>query len=69
MGNSRQLEISRAPSRKSVPNPLFELITIYNDEDISKVSLVTPVQIIEERELERASTPDLYAPNPYAERP
>jgi hypothetical protein len=35
---------------------LFELITIYDDEDISEVSLVTPVSIIEEKEPERASS-------------
>lgn len=49
-------EISRTPGRTSVHNPLFDLITIYDDEESSEVFLVTPVQITVERELERAST-------------
>jgi hypothetical protein len=36
---------------------LFDLITIYDDEESSEVSLVTPVQITEEKEPEKASTP------------
>jgi hypothetical protein len=46
---STQLEIERISGRKSVPNPLFDLITIYNDKESSEVSLVTPVQITKER--------------------
>jgi hypothetical protein len=42
---------------------LFDLITIYDEEEISEVSLVTPVQITEEKEPERASTPGLNASN------
>jgi hypothetical protein len=36
---------------------LHDLITIYHDEDSPKFSLVTSVQITEEKELERESTP------------
>jgi hypothetical protein len=46
-----------------VPNPLFDLITIYDDEDISKVSLVSPMQITKEKEPDRESTPVLDAPS------
>jgi hypothetical protein len=60
-GISTQPEIARTPGRISVPNPLFELITIYDDEESSEVSLVTPMQIMEEKEPERASTPGLDA--------
>jgi hypothetical protein len=34
-GISTQPEIARTPGRKSVPNPLFDLITIYDDEESS----------------------------------
>ena len=61
-GISTQPEISRTPGRKSVPNPLFKLITNYNYEESSEVSLVTPVQITEEKEPEGASTPGPDAP-------
>jgi hypothetical protein len=57
-----QPQIARTSRRKSVPNPLFNLITIYDDEDSLKVSLVTPVHIAKEKELERASTPGPNAP-------
>jgi hypothetical protein len=60
-GISTQPEIERTPGRISVPNPLFDLITIYDDEEILEVFLVTLVQIIEERELEKAFTPGLDA--------
>jgi hypothetical protein len=40
---------------------LFDLITIYDDEESSNVSLVTLVKIAEEKEPERASTPSLNA--------
>jgi hypothetical protein len=59
---STQPQISRTLGRTSVPSPLFDLITIYDDEEISEVSLVTPVQIIEEKEPEKASTLGLNAP-------
>jgi hypothetical protein len=61
-GISTQPEIARTPERISVPNPLFNLITIYDDEKSSEVSLVTPLQITEEREPERASAPGPDAP-------
>jgi hypothetical protein len=53
----------RTSGRKSIPNPLFDLITIYDDEESSEVSLVTLVQITEEKELEKASTPGPDAPS------
>ena len=59
---STQPEIERTSGRIGVPNYLFDLITIYNDEESSMVSLVTPVQITEEKEPKRASTPDPDAP-------
>jgi hypothetical protein len=40
-----------------VPNPLSELINIYDDEESPEVSLVTPVQIIEEKEPEKTPSP------------
>jgi hypothetical protein len=49
-------EIARTSRRTSVPYPLFDLVTTYNDEDIPEVSLITPVKITEEKNLERAST-------------
>jgi hypothetical protein len=57
-----QPQIARTSRRTSVPNPLFNFITIYDDEDSLKVSLVTPVHIAKEKELERASTPGPNAP-------
>jgi len=51
------LEIVRTLGRESAPNPLSELINIYDDEKSPKVSLVTPVQIIEEKGPEKASSP------------
>jgi hypothetical protein len=56
-GISTQPEITRTPGRTSVPNPFLDLITIYDYEESSEVSLVTLVQITEEKEPERASTP------------
>jgi hypothetical protein len=38
-----------------VPNPLFDLITIYDDEESSEVSLVTLELITEEKEPEKAT--------------
>jgi hypothetical protein len=43
-----QPEIVRTSGRESTPNPLIDLITIYDDEESSEVSLVTPVKITEE---------------------
>jgi hypothetical protein len=40
----------------SASNPLRELINIYDDEEISEVSLVTLVPITEEKEPEQASS-------------
>ena len=40
-----------------VPNPLFDLITIYDDEESLEVSLVTPTSITEENEMEKKSAP------------
>jgi hypothetical protein len=50
----------------SVPNPLFHVITIYDDEESLEVSLVTLIPIIEEKELGGISYPSLDAsvPNP-----
>jgi hypothetical protein len=52
-----QPEVSRMSGETGVPNPLFDLITIYDDEEGSKVSLVTLVPITEEKEPEKASVP------------
>jgi hypothetical protein len=51
------LEITRTSGRIIVPNPLFDLTTIYDEEENLEVSLVTPVKIVDEKEPERASTP------------
>jgi hypothetical protein len=40
---SSQLEIRKTSVRESAPNPLHNLIKIYDDEESSEVSLVTPV--------------------------
>jgi hypothetical protein len=53
-------EIGRKSGRESAPNPLHELITIYDDKESLDVSLVTPVHITEEKEPEKVSPP---APN------
>jgi hypothetical protein len=34
-GISTHLDISRTPGRKNIPNPLFDLITIYDDQESS----------------------------------
>jgi hypothetical protein len=52
-----QPEIARTSGRIIIPNPLLDLITIYDDEGSLEVSLVTLVQITEEKETKRASTP------------
>jgi hypothetical protein len=40
-----------------VPNPLFDIITTYDDEESSEVSLVTLILITEEKEAEKISAP------------
>ena len=45
----------------STQNPLFDLITIYDDEESLEVSLVTPVHITEEKDPKKASSLDPYA--------
>jgi hypothetical protein len=52
-----QPEVSRTLGETGVPNPIFDLITIYDDEQILEVSLITPVPITEEKESKKASTP------------
>jgi hypothetical protein len=52
-----QHEIPRTSGETGVPNILFYLITIYDDEESSKVSLITPLPITEEKELGGTSTP------------
>jgi hypothetical protein len=39
---SAYLDIERTSGRESSPNPLHNLITIYNEEERSEVSLVKP---------------------------
>jgi hypothetical protein len=51
------LEIERKSERESAPNPLHDLITIYDYEESSEVSLVTVVEIAEEKEPKKASSP------------
>jgi hypothetical protein len=61
-----QYESPRTPVETGVPNPMFDLITIYDDEESSEVSLVTLRLITEEKEPEGTSSPSLDAsvPNP-----
>jgi hypothetical protein len=49
-----------------VTNTLFDLITINDDEESLKVSLITPLPIIKEKEPggTSAPTPDASIPNP-----
>jgi hypothetical protein len=49
-----------------VPNPLFYLINIHDDEESSKISLVTMIPIKEEKEPGGTSSPspDALVPNP-----
>lgn len=56
-GVSTQLETVGTLGRTSTPNPLSELIKIYDDDESPKVSLVTPVHIEEEKEPEKTSSP------------
>jgi hypothetical protein len=61
-----QHEIPRTLGEIGVPNTLFDLITIYDDEESSKVSLITPIPITEEKEPGGTYAPTLDAsiPNP-----
>jgi hypothetical protein len=57
IGVSTQLEIVGTLGRESASNPLSELINIYDDEEIPEVSLVILIQIKEEKEPEKTSSP------------
>jgi hypothetical protein len=59
--DSAQAKIARTSGRESAPNPLRDLITIYDDEDILEVSLVTLVHITKEKEPKKPSSPALNA--------
>jgi hypothetical protein len=59
---SSQPEIARTSGRAGAPNPLHDIITIYDDEESSQDSLVTPIQITEEKEPEKVSSPVPDAP-------
>jgi hypothetical protein len=61
-----QHEIPRTPSETGIPNTLFYLITIYDDEESLKASLITIIPITEEKEIGGTSTPTPNAsiPNP-----
>jgi hypothetical protein len=52
-----QSETVEKSGRESAPNPLNELINIYDGEESLEVSLVTPVPIMEEKDPEKESTP------------
>jgi len=54
-----QPKIVGTSGRTSAQNPLSELVNIYDDEESSKVSLVNHVQIEEENDIEKASSPVL----------
>jgi len=53
-------KIARTLGRENAPNPLHELITIYDDEESMEVSWVTLVHITEEKKPDKASS---LAPN------
>jgi hypothetical protein len=61
-----QYEIPKKLGETGVPNTLFDLITIYDDEDILEVSLVTLIPITEEKETggTSAPSPDASVPIP-----
>jgi hypothetical protein len=40
-----QHEIPRTPGEMGVPNTLFDIITIYDDEESLEVLLITPIPI------------------------
>jgi hypothetical protein len=52
-----QPKIVGTSGRESAPNPLSELIKIYDDDESPEVSLVTPVHIEEEKEPKKTSSP------------
>jgi hypothetical protein len=52
-----QPEVSRTLGDTGVPNPLFDIITIYDNEESLEVSLVTLILITEEKEPEKTSAP------------
>jgi hypothetical protein len=52
-----QHEIPRTLGETGVPNPIFYLITIYDDEESSEVSLITLIPITEQKEPGGTSTP------------
>jgi hypothetical protein len=54
---STQLETGETLGRTRTPNPLSELIKIYDYDESPKVSLVTPVHIKEEKESGKTSSP------------
>jgi hypothetical protein len=51
-----QPETMRTLGRTSTKNPMFDLITIYDDEESSEVSMITSVKITDETKPEKAST-------------
>jgi len=55
-----QYEFLRMPGETGVPNPLFDLITIYDNEDSLEVSLITLTPIIEEKEPKKTSAPSCF---------
>jgi hypothetical protein len=61
-----QFERPRTQGEIVVPNPQFDIITIYDNEESSKVSLVTLIPITEEKEPEKISapSPDASVQNP-----
>jgi len=59
-----QQEMQRKSGETSVSNTLFDLVTICDDEERSKVLLITLVPIIEDKELGGTSAPTLDAPIP-----
>jgi hypothetical protein len=54
-------EIVRTSGRTSIPNPMFDLITIYDDKESLEVSLVTSVKITKDKEPKKTSTLGSYA--------
>jgi len=56
-----QYESPKTLAEIGVPKPLFDLITIYDDEEISEVSLVTLIAITKEKEPRGT-----YSPSPNA---
>jgi hypothetical protein len=61
MGVSSQLETVRVSVGTSTPDPLCDLIKIYDDDESLEVSLMTHVHIIEEKEPEKTYYPTFNA--------